>query len=127
MPEQALSKRQTGEIVMPQQGSRGVVSRHTQSKLDEARSVIGAGVMAYDETYRQMEAYVQQGGRSMAHQKYLQERAGNLLVTHDMAVDNIVRKALEDIIAGRPQVITRTRTVYVPEPKKPWYQFLTGG
>jgi hypothetical protein len=127
MPEQTLTKRQTGEIVAPNQGNRGVVPRHTQAKLAEVRSVIAAGVMAYDETYRQVEAYVDQGGRSPGHQKYIQERTSYLLVNHDLAVDKIVRRALEDIIAERLQVITRTRTVYVPEPRKSLFGFLTGG
>jgi hypothetical protein len=127
MPEQAITKRQTGEVVVTQQAIGGVVSRHTQAKLAEARSVIGAGAMAYDETYRQVEAYVGQGGRSPGHQKYLQERTGYLMVIHDLAVDKIVRRALDDIIAERPQVITRTRTVYVPEPRKSLFGFLTGG
>jgi hypothetical protein len=127
MPDQAIIQRQTGELVAPQPESGGVVSRHSHSKLGEIRSVIGAGTMSYDETYRQVEAYVAQPGRSPAHQKYLQDRAAYLLVTHDLAVAKVVNRAIEDIIANRPQVVTRTRTVYVPEPRKPWYQFLTGG
>jgi hypothetical protein len=123
MTNQSLARRQATGVVV-QQRTAGRVVQHTQSQLQEIQGVILTAAVAYDTTRRTLEAYVGKGGRSAGHQRYLEERTGNLIAIYDGAMQHVVRSAVHDIIVDRPQEI---RTVYVEQPRKPWYHRLSSG
>jgi hypothetical protein len=74
------------------------------------------GITEYDLMYGQMKAYVERGGRTPDHQKYLAERAASLLVTHNIAVDTIIRGAISDVRANRyVKEVSVPRIVEIPQ------------
>jgi hypothetical protein len=97
---QPLSRRQTGDLVFPQDSSSGM-EQHTQAQLDTVRRLADMGIVEYDRMYADMQGYVQRPGRSPDHQKYITERAASLLVTHNIAVDTIIRRAISQTIDTR--------------------------
>jgi hypothetical protein len=102
MANQPLARRQTGDLVFPQDSSSGM-EEHTQAQLDTVRNLVGMGITEYDLMYGQLQGYVEGrgAGRSPDHQKYIVERAASLLVTHNIAVDTIIRRAISQTIDTR--------------------------
>jgi hypothetical protein len=97
---QPLSRRQTGDLVSPQDSSSGM-EQHTQAQLDTVHNLIGMGIVEYDRMYTDQQAYVQRPGRSPDHQRYITDRAASLLNTHNVAVDTIIRRAISQTIDTR--------------------------
>jgi hypothetical protein len=123
MSNQPLTRRQPTEVVV-QQHTPGQIVQRTQAKAQEIRGVITTAAVEQDKTYSVMEAIVRAGGRSPGHQRYVEERCASLISIHDRALNAVVQTAVRDIIAEAPTEIVRT--VYVPEPRKPWHHALTG-
>jgi hypothetical protein len=123
MSNQSLVRRQTSEVVV-QQHTPGQVVQRTEAKAQEIRGVVTTAAQVYDETRRDLEAIVGRGGRSAGHQRYVEERTAYLQYVFDGAMDTLVKGAARDILTEGPTEIVRT--VYVPEPRKPWHHALTG-
>jgi hypothetical protein len=123
MANQSLTRRQSTEVVV-QQHTPGQIIQRTQAKAQEIRGVITTAAVEYDKTYSAVEAIVRADGRSPGHQRYVEERCASLMSIHDRAVNAVVQAGVRDIIAEAPTEIVRT--VYVPEPRKPWHHALTG-
>jgi hypothetical protein len=123
MANQSLARRQTSEVVV-QQHTPGQIAQRVQAQSQEIRDVISTAALAYDETYRDLEAIAARGGRSPGHQRYVEERLGYLAHVYDGAMQTVVHTAVRDIILEAPTEIVRT--IYVQEPRRSWYQALTG-
>jgi hypothetical protein len=123
MPNHSLARRQTSEVVV-QQHTPGQIVARTQAKAQEIRGVVTTAAQVYDETRRDLEAIVTRGGRSAGHQRYVEERTAYLQYVFDGGMDTLVKGAIRDILTEGPTEIVRT--VYVTEPRKPWYQALSG-
>jgi hypothetical protein len=123
MANQSLARRQTSEVVVKQH-TPGQITQRVQAQSQMVRDVISTAALAYDETYRDLEAIATRGGRSPGHQRYVEERLGNLLYVYDGAMRSVVHTAVRDIISEAPTEIVRT--IYVQEPRRPWYQALSG-
>jgi hypothetical protein len=114
MANQSIARRQTTDIVLPQDTSQELI-QHTQAQLDTVRSLVGMGIVEYDLMYSQLKAYVERGGRSWDHQKYILERAGALLSIHNIAVDTTIRRGISDTLDNRfIKEVEVTRIVEVP-------------
>jgi hypothetical protein len=123
MANQSLARRQSTEVVV-QQHTPGQVVPRVKAQAQELRSLVTTAAVEYDTTRRELEAIVTSSGRSAGHQRYVEERIGYLQSVYDGAMHTLVTGGVRDIINERPTEIVRT--VYVPEPRKPWYQALTG-
>jgi hypothetical protein len=123
MANQSLARRQSTEVVV-QQHTPGKIVARTQSQLQELRSVAVTTAVEYDKTRYELEAIVTRPGRSPGHQRYMEERTAYLQSIYDGAVQQVVTRAVRDIINEAPTEIVRT--VYVPEPRKSLFQALTG-
>jgi hypothetical protein len=129
MPNQSLARRQPTEVVV-QQHTPGKVVQCTQAQLQEIGGVITTAVVEYDKTRYEMEAIVNKGGRSLGHQRYVEERAASLMTIYDGAVNTVVRSAVHTLLTQAPTEIVRTIYVPVPEPRKPrksWFRLSSGG
>jgi hypothetical protein len=115
MPDQALARRHATLPAPVQQEPAGGIARHTQSQLAQMRGVIGTAVVEMDKTHAQVEAYLNQGGRSYHQQKRLAERATNLLNSYDYHVYYIVQGAFNDIRSNRTQPRETVRYITVPQ------------
>jgi hypothetical protein len=123
MAKQSLARRQTSEVVV-QQHTPGQIVQRVERQLNEVQGVLVTAAASYDETYSNVEAIAARGGRSPGHQRYVDERLGYLLHVYDGAMQSVVHTAVRDIIAEAPTEIVRT--IYVQEPRRSWYQALTG-
>lgn len=123
MPNQSLARRQSTEVVV-QQHTPGQVVQRTERQLQEIRGVITTAVVEYDRTRYEVGAIVEKGGRSPGHQRYLEERAANLMSIYDGAVNAVVRNAVNTIVTEAPTEIVRT--IYVPEPRRSWFRLGSG-
>jgi hypothetical protein len=123
MADQQLTRKQPTEVVL-QQGASGAVAQHTQSQLQEIRTVTRIGLAEYDLTYHQLQAYLALDGRDAHHQQWLQDKAAHLMYGYERAHDGVVQTAWQDIIKNRPEAIVRT--VYVEQPPKSLLRRLSG-
>jgi hypothetical protein len=63
-----------------------------------------------------IQAYVERGGRSPDHQRYIADRGAALLSTHNIAVDTIIRRAISDTLNNRfVKEVEVTRIKEVPQ------------
>lgn len=123
LPNQSLARRQPTEIVVQQHTSGQVVAR-ARAQAQELNNLVTTAAVEYDTTRRDLEAIVTSSGRSSGHQRYVEERIGYLQTVYDGAMRTLVTNAARNILNEAPTEIVRT--VYVSEPRKPWYQALTG-
>jgi hypothetical protein len=112
---QPLARRQTGDLVFPQDSSSGM-EQHTQAQLDTVHHLVGMGIVEYDRMYTDMQAYVQRPGRSADHQRYITDRAASLLTTYNIAVDTTIRRAINDTLDTRyVREVEVPRIIEVPQ------------
>jgi hypothetical protein len=123
MADQPITRKQPTDVVL-QQGASGTVAQHTQSQLQQIRTVTRIGLTEYDLTYHQLKAYLALGGRDAHHQQWLQDKAVHLMYGYERAHDVVVQMACQDIIKNRPEAIVRT--VYVEQPRKSLLRRLSG-
>jgi hypothetical protein len=124
MPEQSIVQRQPAGVVLTPEMADELV-QFTQEQLDTVRSLIGLGMVEYDRMYSNLKAYVERGGRSPDHQQYVVERAASLLQIHNIAVDTIVRKGIQDTLDNRyVREVEVSRIVEVPQ--RGWLPRLLG-
>jgi hypothetical protein len=114
MPDQAIIRSQT-EGHMARQEAAGAAMQHTLAQLREMRDLPGIVVAELDATYQQLTAYLEKGGRSAPHQRFLEERTARLLALHEGAVDHVARRTYQDIIDNRPKEVAVTRIIEVPK------------
>jgi hypothetical protein len=110
MPE-PLARRQTALPVF-QQYPTNVPAPTTQAQLEKVANLSYTVLAAKDQTYQQIEAYVNKGGRSYYHQRYVEGQAAYLLHGHDVAVDEIYKREMRKIVDNQPkerEVVTVTR------------------
>ncbi len=125
MPNQSLARRQTSEVAV-QQHTPGQIVERTRAKAQEIHGVVTTAAQVYDETRRDLEAIVRRGGRSAGHQRYVEERLASLQTVFDGGMHTLVTGAVGGILNEAPTETEIVRTVYVPEPRRPWYQALSG-
>jgi hypothetical protein len=116
MPD-SLARRQTGDLVFPQDSSSGMV-QHTQAKLETVRNLIGLGLTEYSLTYSQVKAFVEKSGQGQSpdFQKYMAERGAALLTIHNVAVDTTIRRAISQTLDTRyVREVEVPRIIEVPQ------------
>ena len=123
MANQSITRRQTSEVVV-QQHTPGQVVRRTQAKAQEIKGVVTTAAEVYGETRAELSAIVGRPGRPPGDQRYVEERTAYVQSVFDDGMRTLVTNAVRDILHEGPTEIVRT--VYVPEPRKPWYQALSG-
>jgi hypothetical protein len=123
MANQSLARRQTSEVVV-QQHTPGQIVQRVERQLGEVQDVLVTAAVAYHETHGQLESIATSCGGSPGHQRYVQERIGYLQTVYDDAVQRVVHRAVRDIITEAPTEIVKT--IYVQEPRRSWYQALSG-
>jgi hypothetical protein len=127
MSNHTITNRNTAEVVVAPGTAGGAVVQHTQAQLAQLRAINRLGLVEYDLTYFQMNAYLELEGRSPAHQKRMQDLGGHLMAGYDVAHDRVIRGARQDVIDNRPEVIVRTVTKYVEPPRKSLFQRFSRG
>jgi hypothetical protein len=123
MANQSITRRQSTEVVV-QQHTPGQVVQRVHEKAQEIRGVVTTAAEVYGETRAELSAIVGRGGRSAGDQRYVEERLASLQTIFDGGMHALVTGAVRDILNEAPTEIVRT--VYVPEPRKPWHHALTG-
>jgi hypothetical protein len=128
MPDQSLVRRQETLPVF-QQYPVNVPVPTTQAQLEKAANLSYTVLAAKDQTFQQIEAVVNKRGRSYSHQRYIEGQAADILSRHDVAVAEIYRRKMEDIVNNQSkererEVVTVTR--YEEAPPKGVIGYLFG-
>jgi hypothetical protein len=96
MANQSLARRQSADVYI-QQHTPVSLAQRTAAKLQTARGVVVTAALVHDAVHRDLEAIARKGGRSPAHQRYIEERLAYLRGSFDYAAKVVVRNALFDL------------------------------
>jgi hypothetical protein len=124
MPDQALARRHDLNLALPQYPAGGAVST-TRAKAQQAEHLISGALVELDTTYRKVETFVSQPGRSYPHQRWIQDKAGYYLGTYEVAVKVLVDRGMDEIIHTRPREPNMT-PIYIEPPRQPFLKRLMG-
>ncbi|HZA24459.1 MAG TPA: hypothetical protein VFA32_17970 [Dehalococcoidia bacterium] len=80
-------------------------------------------------TYDEVNAYLDNGNRSVLHEQRLEERAGAALTRYDYAVFRLLEQGMGSVtVPQQPREVVRTEIVYrTPPPAKSFLRRLFGG
>jgi hypothetical protein len=101
MPDQALARRHDLNLALPQYPAGGAVST-TRAKAQQAEHLISGALVELDTTYRKVETFVSQPGRSY-----------------------LVDRGMDEIIHTRPREPNMT-PIYIEPPRQPFLKRLMG-
>jgi hypothetical protein len=99
MPDQALAKRYTTLPAPIPPAPAGSIVQTTIARAQQTEQLITSALGELDKTYRNVEAFVSQPGRSYHHQRWIQDKSGYYLGTYEIAVRHIVDRGIDDILA----------------------------
>jgi hypothetical protein len=104
------------------------VREHMRSQNSLLRDLLLDTVAEIDETLYALDAYMDQGDRSIMHEQRLDERTGSALYTYERAVARVLEQGIGNALRDLPKEREVIRTVYIsPPPPKPWYKRIFGG
>jgi hypothetical protein len=101
MPDQALARRHDLNLALPQYPAGGAVST-TRAKVQQAEHLISGALVELDTTYRKVETFVSQPGRSYPHQRWIQDKAAYYLGTYEVATKILVDRGMDEILHTSP-------------------------
>jgi hypothetical protein len=125
MANQSLDQRRPTEFMYRQHTPGRVITR-VQDQGEALHSLITTAAVVYDETWRDLDAHVDKGGRAAGHQRYVEERDASLLSIFDGAMHALVKNAAFSLMNQSPTEIIREIYIHDPEPRKSFFQTLTG-
>jgi hypothetical protein len=117
MPNNPLARIPAADLLLPQRPAGGAL-QHTQAKLQAMGCVVGMAVYEMDSTFGKVEAYVTQPGRSVSHQRWLEDNTATLVGFYTQGVRNVVAGTVQNIIDSRPPEPASRPAPYIEEPKR---------
>ena len=109
-------------------GEAGEVQKHMRGQNSLLRTLLLDTVSEIDTTLEELEAYMDQGNRSVLHEQRLDERTASALHTYEQAVARVLAQGITAALQDLPREREVVKTVYIqPPPPKPWYQRIFGG
>jgi hypothetical protein len=106
----------------------GEVREHMRSQHSVLRTLLLDTVAEIDTTLYALDAYLDQGDRSIVHEQRLDERTASALHTYEGAVARVLDQGIGAALHDLPREREVIKTVYLQPPApKPWWKRIFGG